>query len=272
MMYFGAKMKSQQKGRMKMRIRAAVILIILMSFLTVIHPRAENGVYIGVSYSMDITASPDDRFALTYRYVGGEETATIEVNAYDINGKQGKITLGEGDYEISGIRYLGENIDIESKGYGCISNFHIHEGEDYSSIKISIGKSACDSLMNNYGNVLFRQNEQLVDVITDTVPETTEAAVGSTESSEPVSTDGSTELTEQRYSTTIAELVTQEQPTEAAVTTEDTTEAAMENEQDTEQPQKNGSVIGKMLPFLLLLVILFIGIYIYVKKTGKIIK
>lgn len=256
-----------------MKFRAAVILIILMSFITVIQPRAENGVYVGVSYSMDINASPDDRFALTYRYVGGEETATIEVNAYDINGKQGKITLGEGDYEISGIRYMGDNIEIESKGYGCISNFHIHEGEDYSSIKISIGKSACDSLMNTYGNVLFRQNEQLVDVITDTVPLATEAAAGITE--EGIPADGSPELTNDTTVVSTEEQVAIEQPTEAAAedaTTEATTEVVEENDSSTEQPQKSGSVVGKILPFFLLVVLLFIGVYLYIKKTGKIIK
>lgn len=256
-----------------MKIKTVFLVLMLAFLVTVIHPRAENGVYVDVNYSMDITASPNDRFALTYRYVGGEETATIEVNAYDINGKQGKITLGEGDYEISGIRYMGDNIDIEAKGYGCISNFHICEGGDYSYITISIGKTACDSLKDTYGNVLFRQNEEAVEEITEPVSPATSVLTG---------TQAEPQATEQAVMDGTAG--TEGQATEAgneagAVMAEetamqDTAQETYEDEQDkTDSHNQNGfSSLTKMVPIILFLGILFAGVYIYMSKSGKIMK
>ena len=220
-------------------------LNICLLFSTVPCFASSNGVYVTVNYSGNIIPDKNDRFALTYRYLGGDDTATIEVNAYDLNGTQGMIDIGEGQYEISNIEYLGSNIDMESNGYGCTNEFNV-ESEGSSYIKIAMGKVAADELKQSSEKVILRQNGILVDEI-------------------------------QAEQTSIFE----DTNTTEIQTVEDTaiknTEKAEKMTPETEKVKQTGQesvisiIIKRLLPLLVILIILFLYLIKLLKKNGTVI-
>ena len=232
--------------------------------------------YITVNYSMSIEPDSNDRFALTYRYLGGEDTATIEVNAYDLDDSQGLIQLGDGEYEITNIHYLGNNTNIDSEGYACINMFHVSRDEDdYSYIKLAIGQSSSIALGQEYGNVLYAQYGHPVDALSDPAVVTTQenpAPITEASTEMPVTEADITESIAVTESIVAAEDITESLPAadvssdaSADASTEDLSEELLK-EVNKENPKS--SIFKRLAPVYFIIVVAVI-VYFIIKKTGS---
>lgn len=101
-----------------------------------------NGILsVEVKYTGDLVPHKGDRFRIAYQVIGSEEPATITLDAEEINGYVGEITMGAGSYEIMELEYIGDNSAIET--YAIESNFMVTEGGG-DTICLVIGPKAFD--------------------------------------------------------------------------------------------------------------------------------
>ena len=141
---------------------------------------SENNVtvYMLVLYATSVTPTADDMFVITYKDNATGDTATIEFDASELNGKAGGMEIKNGTYEITNISYEGENKGIMEQGYAVNTAFSA-DSEDIGTFTVAIGTDEINNLkkVNDFvlvgsmeGNEIFKKQDSDVSESSEGVP------------------------------------------------------------------------------------------------------
>ena len=141
---------------------------------------SENNVtvYMLVLYANYVTPTADDMFVITYKDNATGDTATIEFDASELNGKAGGMEIKNGTYEITNISYEGENKGIMEQGYAVNTAFSA-DSEDIGTFTVAIGTDEINNLkkVNDFvlvgsmeGNEIFKKQDSNVSESSEGVP------------------------------------------------------------------------------------------------------
>jgi hypothetical protein len=144
------------ENRITAFIMAMLVALSSIFFSTgIVHAEQQVTSYacIKADYSSGINPASGDRFEITYKRNGGQNTAKITLNADEVCSELGGIPLPPGQYLITKIAYKGQNASVEKEGYAVSSSFtsSIKGG---TTIQLAIGKDACQKLVSRYGDVV----------------------------------------------------------------------------------------------------------------------
>ena len=122
-----------------------------------------TNLYVVSYYDEDIKPQKGDIFSVSVKDIntGSEKQFTVDASEAQNEGQQ--ISLESGSYQVTMVDYEGYNDKVEKSGYAITSTVVIEESEDsYSEMLLGVGGKESEKLQTQYGNVMVKQNEELV--------------------------------------------------------------------------------------------------------------
>lgn len=148
----------------------------------------DTTVYMIVNYSDSVTPQESDDFVITYRDAESEDEATIEFNGAVLNGKAGGMNIAFGSYEITDIKYAGQNQQILNEGYAVSAKFKADSLEP-GTFYVGIGASEIQNMKLTGADLLVYENDVLDTYVSQPETETSKIMESTTHEQEPTKSE-----------------------------------------------------------------------------------